>query len=610
MKYFLAAVSSLPLLQRARVRGESEACSCAFFYLKELRCRKAKGTREFKKQREHEALLHLNVKMELPAAGEHVFAVESIEKKRSRKGRVEYLVKWRGWSPKYNTWEPEENILDPRLLDAFEDRERQEQLLGYRKRGPKPKHLLVQVPSFARRSSVLADLHESSLQEDSCSVSMPRPQKQQYQLNSKTHHQYQPTSRDGETEQCANGAKFYYQLNTKKHHHYQPDLQVHESVFAKPKEVDAPERPIKGYNLPPVLQQKWFRDKTSGVLTKVKDITMELKKLPADLNGHKELEKAKPKDQASVQHNGVSGSKLKIVKNKNKNGRIVIVMSKYMENGIEATEVTNGESKPAETFSQGDDTERHMEKMKLVKHLGLVNGFAKKPKAVSGFTGVCTKENEQQTKLAVTEQDQHFEVGGQCLLPAHQPSQLTPKPNLASSPLDTGVPAFTDKNTSQDKFQGLKRHLSDSCSEEHVSNKRFLSSSLSQSISTDQNGLQAPFSSQYFDYADHDQEEPIDLSIVKSRPQVAASAVSQPELHTQDGTQTRSQMKEQTAIQLQAETQNIASVDAADSSTAGDEEKEKVETLFPSVQPFLGNIIITDITTNCLTVTFKEYVTV
>lgn len=76
--------------------------------------------------------------MELPAAGEHVFAVEGIEKKRIRKvtekqflqkkkpqnapavekywrltwvwhehnfsslsqGKVEYLVKWRGWSPK------------------------------------------------------------------------------------------------------------------------------------------------------------------------------------------------------------------------------------------------------------------------------------------------------------------------------------------------------------------------------------------------------------------------------------------------------------------------------------------------------------------------------
>ncbi|XP_077381295.1 E3 SUMO-protein ligase CBX4-like [Festucalex cinctus] len=530
--------------------------------------------------------------MELPAAGKHVFAVESIEKKRSRKGRFEYLVKWRGWSPKYNTWEPEENILDPRLLDAFEVRERQEQLMGYRKRGPKPKHLLVQVPSFARRSSLLAGLHESSLQEDSCdntsSVPTPHPQ---YQLNSEKHHQYQPMSPDSEPE-------LYYQLDTKKHHHYRPGLQMHESVFAKPKELDAPELPIEGYNLPAVLQQKWFRDKTSGVLTKVKNITMELKKLPADLNGHKELEKAKPKDQASVQHNGGSGSKLKIVKNKNNNGRIVIVMSKYMENGIETA---NGESQPTETFSQGDNTERHLEKMKLVNHLGLVKGFAKKPKVVSGFTGDCTKGNQQtaQTKLVVTEQDKYFE--GQCQLPAHQLLQLTPKPNLASSPLDTGVPAFTANKTSRDEFQGLKRHHSDG--KEHGRSKRFFSShhadsSPSQSISTDQNGLQTPLSLQYCDYADHDQEEPIDLSIVKSRPQVAASAVSQPELHTQDRTQT------------QAETQIVAKVDAADSSAVGDEEKGKVETSFPSFQPFLGNIIITDITTNCLTVTFKEYITV
>uniref|UniRef100_A0AAY4BLD3 Chromo domain-containing protein n=2 Tax=Denticeps clupeoides TaxID=299321 RepID=A0AAY4BLD3_9TELE len=60
--------------------------------------------------------------MELPAAGEHVFAVEGIERKRVRKGGAEYLVKWTGWPPKFNTWEPEENILDRRLLVAFENR--------------------------------------------------------------------------------------------------------------------------------------------------------------------------------------------------------------------------------------------------------------------------------------------------------------------------------------------------------------------------------------------------------------------------------------------------------------------------------------------------------
>ncbi|KAG7268155.1 hypothetical protein CRUP_023699 [Coryphaenoides rupestris] len=210
--------------------------------------------------------------MELPAAGEHVFAVESIEKKRNRKGRIEYLVKWRGWSPK----------------------ERQEQLMGYRKRGPKPKHLLVQVPSFARRSSILSDLQEVSLDEDSCQKATPihmlHSQSQQYQLNSKKHHQFQPLGKDAE--QQANGKKkFYYQLNSKKHHPYQPDLRMYEAPHVKPRDTKVSEGGNQAWNLPPALQQKWIRDKDSGCLTKVKDITMELKKLPADLNGHKEPEK-------------------------------------------------------------------------------------------------------------------------------------------------------------------------------------------------------------------------------------------------------------------------------------------------------------------------------
>eukprot|EP00058_Branchiostoma_floridae_P009993 XP_002595481.1 hypothetical protein BRAFLDRAFT_118975 [Branchiostoma floridae] len=60
--------------------------------------------------------------MELSAVGERVFAAECLVRKRIRKGKAEYMVKWKGWSPKYNTWEPEENILDPRLLAAFENR--------------------------------------------------------------------------------------------------------------------------------------------------------------------------------------------------------------------------------------------------------------------------------------------------------------------------------------------------------------------------------------------------------------------------------------------------------------------------------------------------------
>ncbi|XP_064180314.1 chromobox protein homolog 8b [Anguilla rostrata] len=88
--------------------------------------------------------------MELSAVGERVFAAESIIKRRIRRGRLEYLVKWKGWSPKYSTWEPEENILDSRLFVAFEERERERELFGPKKRGPKPKTFLLRAQAKAK----------------------------------------------------------------------------------------------------------------------------------------------------------------------------------------------------------------------------------------------------------------------------------------------------------------------------------------------------------------------------------------------------------------------------------------------------------------------------
>ncbi|XP_035194932.1 chromobox protein homolog 6 isoform X2 [Oxyura jamaicensis] len=96
--------------------------------------------------------------MELSAIGEQVFAVESIRKKRVRKGKVEYLVKWKGWPPKYSTWEPEENILDSRLIAAFEQKERERELYGPKKRGPKPKTFLLKPGS----STSSPKLHSSA----------------------------------------------------------------------------------------------------------------------------------------------------------------------------------------------------------------------------------------------------------------------------------------------------------------------------------------------------------------------------------------------------------------------------------------------------------------
>ncbi|XP_051995618.1 chromobox protein homolog 8-like [Xyrauchen texanus] len=88
--------------------------------------------------------------MELSAVGERVFAAESIIKRRIRRGRMEYLVKWKGWSQKYSTWEPEENILDERLFAAFEERERERELFGPKKRGPKPETFLLKAKTKGR----------------------------------------------------------------------------------------------------------------------------------------------------------------------------------------------------------------------------------------------------------------------------------------------------------------------------------------------------------------------------------------------------------------------------------------------------------------------------
>ncbi|XP_044532660.1 chromobox protein homolog 2 [Gracilinanus agilis] len=93
---------------------------------------------------------------ELSSVGEQVFAAECILSKRLRKGKLEYLVKWRGWSSKHNSWEPEENILDPRLLLAFQKKEHDKELQN-RKRGKRPrgrprKHVVVSACS--RRSKI------------------------------------------------------------------------------------------------------------------------------------------------------------------------------------------------------------------------------------------------------------------------------------------------------------------------------------------------------------------------------------------------------------------------------------------------------------------------
>ncbi|XP_072547475.1 E3 SUMO-protein ligase CBX4-like [Salminus brasiliensis] len=452
--------------------------------------------------------------MEPPAAGDHVFTVESIEKKRVRKGRLEYLVKWRGWSPKYNTWEPEENILDPHLLVTFQNRERQEQMMGYRKRGPKPKCLLTQGTSFSRRSGI-----PSSLQEV-------------------------PQENRGAEHSLANGKKKHcYHLNSKKHPHNQPDAKVYPKVKEAAKE---------GWNLPQALHQEWIQNKVSECLSKVRDITIELEKLPACISGSGKSELGSNVIPKEAPASGISRNKLKIVKNKNINGRIVIVMSKYMEGGSQAAKTTTEETELRVLENESNVT---------AKNRNSLEGGGKEDSKEEAKPPPCVGITNGLFHPAVT-----YDLRSRPVTD-YQPLQLMTKSNQPLKPSKKDVPPCVDPRNGQ----GYKRHFSEPESEQDVEVKRFLSSPSSGSSDCDGHHNSNGHSLGLSDC----QEEPMDLSCSRKQ----SSPIPDCQIN-------------------------------GDSKTSEEAEPHPGSEPVQSSTPFLGNIIITDVTANCLTVTFKEYAAV
>ncbi|XP_051561981.1 E3 SUMO-protein ligase CBX4-like isoform X2 [Myxocyprinus asiaticus] len=474
--------------------------------------------------------------------------------------------------------------------------------MGYRKRGPKPKHLLLQVPSFARRSSVLTDFQDVSQGEDNQNKTITDlVQSQQYQLNSKKHHPYQPNPKDNQGEARTNGEKkHYYQLNSKKHHHYQPNPKLYDSLYQKVRETKVPE----GWNLSPALQQKWVQDNDSECLSKMRNITMELKKLPTKLNSGADSKvniKSDAKDTAPA--NGIS-SKLKIVKNKNKNGRIVIVMSKYMENGTQAAKIKKGVA-DAEEKRQAQDcksigTNESIEKLKYTKKKSLEKVVKKDsrtesvPSGLSNALLICARDNPNKADPTVFEPNDFEKL---CSTGEYasddQPLKLITKPIQTPVAIEKGDQSTQSTQCGPPTFP-LKRCCSDPETGRGEA-KRFLSS---RSISAPNTDVSHSYSCTMhfnghqhsgghdFENLDSNQDEPIDLSCVRSREERMVSTHSQIGNSMPTGKEAVS-----TPERVEAET-------------------KMGPKCVPSFTPFLGNIIITDVTTNCLTVTFKEYVTV
>merc|ERR1712126_654122 len=51
---------------------------------------------------------------------EEEYSVEKILDKRTKGGKVEYLIKWEGYPDSENTWEPQDNLDCPDIISAFE----------------------------------------------------------------------------------------------------------------------------------------------------------------------------------------------------------------------------------------------------------------------------------------------------------------------------------------------------------------------------------------------------------------------------------------------------------------------------------------------------------
>merc|ERR1711994_793702 len=77
--------------------------------------------KEYEKTKEKPVEINDDSDIEIADEPETTYSVEKIvDKRKGKNGTTEYLVKWKGYSEKQNTWEPVKNIKYKDMIESFE----------------------------------------------------------------------------------------------------------------------------------------------------------------------------------------------------------------------------------------------------------------------------------------------------------------------------------------------------------------------------------------------------------------------------------------------------------------------------------------------------------